>query len=245
MSGDQQMLVKNGDIRNRLLEVRENIHAAAHSAGRQDTEILLVAVSKKQPVEKIREYLAAGGTVIGENYVEEALSKRGLMSGVSVEWHMIGHIQSRKSAMVAENFDFIQSMDSLKLARRVQDSLRQINKRIPYLLEINIGSEESKSGYRIDHDDCISALYLDLDTMLTFTNLAWRGIMVMPPLGTRPESSRPYFQKAREILETFQKRFPEQQLDQLSMGTSLDYGVAITEGSTMVRIGTAIFGERV
>jgi len=235
----------NHEIKQNYLEVLGRISQAAGKSNRKVSDITLVAVTKRQPVQKLRDYLNAGGRTFGENYPEEGASKRKMLLDLPSEWHMIGHIQSRKAALVAENFDYVHSIDSMKVAEKLQNALSPTTKKLPFLVEINIADEESKFGYRISHDDDLSALFIDLDCFLGMPNLVWRGIMVMPPLSSAPNDSRTYFAKAKNLLDLLQKRYPAQRIDQLSMGTSLDYSIAIEEGATMVRVGTAIFGERV
>jgi pyridoxal phosphate enzyme (YggS family) len=233
------------EIKQNYLEVLGRMSQAAGLSNRKVSDITLVAVTKRQPVQKLREYLSAGGRTFGENYPEEGASKRKLLLDLPSEWHMIGHIQSRKAALVAENYDYVHSIDSMKVAEKLQNALSLLNRKLPFLVEINIADEESKYGYRISHADDLSALYIDLDCFLGMQNLVWRGIMVMPPLSSTADKSRVYFAKAKNLLDLLKKRYPDQQADQLSMGTSLDFPIAIEEGATMVRVGTAIFGERV
>lgn len=157
---------------------------------------------------------------------------------------MVGHVQSRKAGLVAHYFDFLQTLDFLKLARKFQDQLSVEQKILSFLVEINIGVEPNKSGYLIHTESDRALLWSDLDGILRMSNLIWRGIMIMPPISDVPEDSRRYFIQGREFLDTLKMRYPDQKVDQLSMGTSLDYQIAIQEGATMVRIGTALFGKR-
>ena len=232
------------DLQHRYDKILDNIVSTATRCGRDHADIRLVAVSKKQPIEKIAAYILAGGTILGENYPEEGAEKKQALASLKAEWHMVGHIQSRKAALVAQHYDFIHSLDSLKLADKLNNALGEQNKRLPFLLEINIGAEANKSGYLIHTDMELEKLWLDLDRIILLSNLNWRGIMIMPPFSLIAEESRSYFIQAREFLATLQNRYPTLPLDQLSMGTSLDYMPAIEEGATMVRIGTALFGER-
>jgi pyridoxal phosphate enzyme (YggS family) len=232
------------EIQHRYHKILEDMDSTAARCSRNLADIHLIAVSKKQPIEKIAAFLQAGGTILGENYPEEGAEKIQALEGLKAEWHMVGHIQSRKAPLVARHFDFIHSLDSLKLAERLQHALGEQNKQLPFLVEINIGAEINKSGYLIQTDAQLEKLWLDLDHLILLSNLNWRGIMIMPPFSSIAEESRPYFIQARELLATLKKRYPTHPLDQLSMGTSLDYFPAIEEGATMVRIGTALFGER-
>lgn len=217
---------------------------SARKSGRKLSDVELIAVSKKQSLEKIYAYLNAGGKILGENYPEEGAGKKEKLAGIYVSWHMVGHVQSRKAGLVAHYFDFLQTLDSLKLARKFQDQLSVEQKILSFLVEINIGVEPNKSGYLIHTESDRALLWSDLDGILRMSNLIWRGIMIMPPISDVPEDSRRYFIQGREFLDTLKMRYPDQKVDQLSMGTSLDYQIAIQEGATMVRIGTALFGKR-
>ena len=167
------------------------------------------------------------------------------MGGVSaVEWHMIGHVQSRKAQLVAENFNFLHSLDSPKLAKRLDRFCRETGRSLPALLEFNLGGEDSKSGWPAGNEMLWPALLDEVAPILALPNLKVQGLMVMPPLGTTAEYSRPFFQKLKRLQEYLASQFPHTDFVELSMGTSNDYEVAVQEGATLVRVGTAIVGAR-
>jgi len=232
-------------IREKYLHTLDIIATAARAANRQPQSIKLVVVTKSQPVEVAQAAIEAGAQILGENYPEEGARKLQSLPGVSaVEWHMIGHVQSRKAQTVAENFNFLHSLDSLKLAQRLDRFCREANRSLPVLLEFNLGGEDSKSGWLVSDETYWPALLDELAAVTTLPNLQVRGLMVMPPLGSAAEFSRPYFQKTRRLQEYLASQFPNVDFSELSMGTSADYEIAVEEGATFVRVGTAIVGAR-
>ena len=233
----------NEIIKNNFEQVSEQVFDAAQKSGRTGAEVKLIAVSKRQPVEKIQAYIQAGGRILGENYPEEGASKRATIADPSLEWHMIGHIQSRKVQIVAENYHWVHTLDSTRVAKRLNDALPAQDIVLPVLVEINIAVEETKSGF-VYSNRANGEFWEGLEFIQTLSHLKLCGIMVMPPLTTQPEEARLFFRRARGILEKVNQRYPNLKLDQLSMGTSQDYPYAIAEGATMVRVGTAIFGSR-
>ncbi|MBL8099451.1 MAG: YggS family pyridoxal phosphate-dependent enzyme, partial [Anaerolineales bacterium] len=183
--------------------------------------------------------------ILGENYAEEGVTKiQSLSSFSAVEWHMIGHVQSRKAQLVAEHFNFLHSLDSIKLAKRLDRFCGEAKRTLPVLLEFNVGGEDSKGGWDASDETRWSELLVELNEILALPNLQVRGLMAMPPLGDDAEFSRPFFVKVKRLQEFLIKQFPQVDFSELSMGTSLDYEVAIEEGATFVRVGTAIIGER-
>jgi hypothetical protein len=215
-------------IRDRLAQVQERIARAAERAGRRPEELTLIGVSKVMPAALIREAYEAGLRHFGENYVQEFSAKRaelGEMPGAV--FHMIGHLQSNKAAPAAELFDVIQTVDTAKLARRLHEAGRTLR----VLLEVKLGEEETKSGVAPEE---LPAL---IEAVKGFDRLDLRGLMVIPPWTEQGETSRPYFRRLRELAEPLG-------LPELSMGMSNDFEVAIEEGATLVRVGTAIFGPR-
>jgi hypothetical protein len=218
-----------------LADVRERIAAAALRAGRRPEEIALMAVSKTFPPAVIREAYEAGQRLFGENRVQEFAEKATALSGLAgAEWHMIGHLQSNKAAKAAELFSTVDSVDSLRLAQKA-------HKRLPVLIEINVGSEAAKSGAAPDSPE----LEQLLAAAVSLQALQIRGLMTIPPFTEDPQQARPYFRHLRELRDHIAARhLPGVSLDVLSMGMSHDFEVAIEEGSTCVRVGTAIFGER-
>ncbi len=222
--------------------IRERIAAAAQRAGRSPDHITLMAVSKTQPPEKIREAYDVGLRVFGENRVQEFAAKvEALRDLRGAEWHMIGHLQTNKATKTAELFRAVDSVDSLKLAEKLDAAARTLGKKLDVLIEINVGGEAAKSGVAPDSRELeellIAAPRLDA--------LVFRGLMTVPPFSDDPEGARPYFRKLRELRDTIAaRRLPNIAMDELSIGMSRDFEVAIAEGSTCVRVGTAIFGER-
>ncbi len=216
----------------------------ATGCGRDPGDVRPVVVSKSQPLEVIREAVSAGITMFGENYVEEAIEKIIILRNTALEWHMIGHVQSRKAEMVAEHFTMLHSLDSVKLARRLERSCERINRTLPVLLEFNVSGEESKFGFPAWNEGNWSNLKQEMEQILAFPHLLVCGLMTMPPFFDDPERTRPYFQRLRALQEFLKEKFPESTWNELSMGTSVDYVTAIQEGATFVRIGQAILGPR-
>ena len=223
----------------------DQIANAARKSARDPKEIRLVVVTKTQPIEVIQAAIEAGVQILGENYPEEGVMKiQSLARQSKVEWHMIGHVQSRKASLVAEHFALLHSLDSLKLAQRLDRFAADKNRVLPVLLEINVGGEHSKSGWNAADESQWDALLPDVASVLDLPNLGIQGLMTMPPLGTDPEDSRRFFQRLRRLRDHLSSRFPRVGWHELSMGTSADYMVAVEEGATLVRVGTAIVGAR-
>jgi len=196
-------------------------------------------------VEVARAAIEAGVRMLGENYPEEGVTKiQSLPSQSGVEWHMIGHVQSRKARLVAENFELLHSLDSLKLARRLDRFSAEQNRILPVLLEFNVGGEDTKSGWEASNDSHWNNFLPDVQSILDLPNLSVHGLMTMPPLGTAPEDSRRFFQRLRLLRDHLASLHADTDWHELSMGTSADYTVAVEEGATLVRIGTAIVGAR-
>jgi PLP dependent protein len=229
-------------ISQNLAEVRERIEAAALRARRNRNEITLMAVSKTFPASDIREAYEAGQRIFGENRVQEFAEKAADARALTgAEFHLIGHLQSNKSAKAVELFDAIDSVDSIRLAERLNDATAKSSKRLQILIEINVGGEQQKAGLAPGS----TALEDLLQAAPRLEHLQFRGLMAIPPFADDPEKSRSYFRMLRELRDDLSKRhLPCLELDILSMGMSHDYEVAIEEGSTCVRIGTAIFGRR-
>ncbi|MGA7375124.1 MAG: YggS family pyridoxal phosphate-dependent enzyme [Candidatus Sulfotelmatobacter sp.] len=229
-------------ITENIAAVSERIEKAAKRAGRPREDIALMAVTKTQPTEKIREAYHAGLNLFGENRVQEFSAKVAALADLyDAEWHMIGHLQTNKAARTVGLFHAVDSVDSLKLAEKLDASARKLGKKLNVLIEINLGGEVAKSGAASDSPD-LGAL---LQAAPRFEALTFRGLMTVPPFADDPQSARPYFQKLRELRDQISARkLPAIEMTQLSMGMSHDFEVAIEEGSTCVRVGTAIFGER-
>jgi pyridoxal phosphate enzyme (YggS family) len=232
-------------IREKYQFTLDQIATAARKSSRDPKEIRLVVVTKSQPVEVAQAAIEAGAQVLGENYPEEGVAKIQSLAGQSgVEWHMIGHVQSRKARLVADHFALLHSLDSLKLAQRLNRFAGERDRVLPVLLEFNVGGEESKSGWNAADESHWNALLPDISSILELPNLRIHGLMTMPPLETDPQDARRFFIRLRSLREHFASQFPQADWHELSMGTSADYTVAVEEGATLVRVGTAIVGAR-
>ena len=229
-------------IASNLSAIHDRITAAARRSRRNPSDIALMAVCKTFPSEAILEAYDAGQRLFGENRVQEFAEKFPKVADlVDVRFHMIGHLQSNKTAKAAEIFHAVDSIDSARLAQRLNDAAQKLGKALDVLIEINVGGEEAKSGLPPDSPE-IEAILMQA---AQWTNLLIRGLMTVPPYIEDAEGTRPYFRKLRELRDGLAAReFQAVSLDVLSMGMSHDFEVAIEEGSTRVRIGTAIFGER-
>jgi pyridoxal phosphate enzyme (YggS family) len=225
-------------ISENIAKIHERMEAAARTSGRRLEDIVLMAVTKTHPAELIREAYAAGHRVFGENRVQEFAAKAGALGDMrEAEWHMIGHLQTNKAGKAAELFAAIDSVDSLKLAEKLDAAAQSKGKRLRVLIEINVGGEEAKSGVAPDSSE--------LEEIFTSAS-QFCGLMTIPPYTESPEGARPYFRKLRDLRDTIAgRKLPAVTMDVLSMGMSHDFEVAVEEGSTCVRVGTAIFGERV
>jgi PLP dependent protein len=229
-------------IADNIASLRERIARAAGRVGRKPDSITLMAVSKTMQPERIREAYAAGLRVFGENRVQEFEGKHGALSDLKdAEWHLIGHLQSNKAKKAVELFSAIDSVDSLRLAERLNQAAEQSGKKLPVLIEIKVGEEESKAGIPLDSPELESLLR----AAPGLNYLLIRGLMTVPPFTENPEGARPYFRVLRDLRDQIAARdLPAVQMELLSMGMSHDFEVAIEEGSTCVRVGTAIFGAR-
>jgi PLP dependent protein len=228
-------------IAENISRIRERIHGAAARAGRDASSITLMAVSKTFAPEAIHEAYAAGIRVFGENRVQEFAGKaENLRELTDARWHMIGHLQSNKAAKAAELFHAIDSVDTFKLAQKLNEAASAGGKKLSVLVEINVGGEAAKSGMDLGSAE----LERVLKEAHTFTSLQFQGLMTIPPYTDDPQGARPYFRKLRELREQLEERGYPAALDNLSMGMSHDFEVAIEEGSTCIRVGTAIFGGR-
>lgn len=232
----------NVSISENIAQVHERIANAARRAGRRADEIALMAVTKTHPPERIREAYHAGLRLFGENRVQEFAGKASALSGLSgAEWHMIGHLQTNKASKAAELFGAVDSVDSVKLAEKLNTAAQAAEKKLSVLIEVNIGREEAKSGVALGSQELEDLL----QGAPRLEALEFRGLMTVPPYTDDPEGARPYFRKLRELRDTIASRKVSQiSMDVLSMGMSHDFEVAIEEGSTCVRVGTSIFGER-
>jgi len=225
-----------------IAEIRERVAGAARRAGRSPDDVTLMAVTKTFPVDAIREAYAAGIRVFGENRVQEFGGKcDGVRDLAGAEWHMIGHLQTNKAGKAVELFSAIDSIDSVKLAERINAAGQAAEKKVDVLIEVNVGGEAAKSGVlpasREIEDILLAAPRLD--------HVAVHGLMTVPPFAEDPEIARPFFRRMRELRDLISARaLPAVEMEVLSMGMSHDFEVAIEEGSSCVRIGSAIFGRR-
>lgn len=223
--------------------VSEKITKSAKSSGRAGEDVRLVVVTKGQSISKISEVINAGARDLGENYPEETVKKIADMGSISehVNWHMIGHLQSRKVKFVVNAFSMMHSIDRTSIANEINAKLERP---LDVLLEVNLSGEESKGGFLLSErkywpDFCTTVLELN-----QLDRLRIKGLMTMPPYTQDPEASRPIFRACRELREFLVKQTGLATLRELSMGTSLDYSIAIEEGATFVRVGEAIMGAR-
>jgi pyridoxal phosphate enzyme (YggS family) len=225
-----------------VARIRERMAHAAARAGRAPESITLMAVSKTVEPERIRAAYQAGLRVFGENRVQEFADKSGQLAELKdAEWHLIGHLQSNKSRKAAELFHAVDSVDSLRLAEKLDQAAGQSGKILLVLIEINVGGEENKTGVSADSPE----LEQLLQSASRLEHLHVRGLMTVPPYTEDPEGARPFFRKLRELRDAIAARkLPAVEMVALSMGMSHDFEVAIEEGSTCVRVGTGIFGAR-
>ena len=229
-------------IAKNIASIRERMKAAATRAGRNVDDVTLMAVSKTVPPDLIRGAYLAGARVFGENRVQEFAEKVDALRDLSnAVWHMIGHLQTNKAAKAAELFAAVDSIDSLRLAQKLNSVAQQAGKKLGVLIEINVGDEAAKTGVAPESQE----LEKILQAAPSLDHLEIRGLMTIPPLTNDPQEARPYFLKLRELQKQISTRqLPRVDLHVLSMGMSHDFEIAIEEGSTCVRVGTAIFGER-
>jgi len=229
------------DIEANLRRVRERIAEAALRKGRRPEDITLVAVTKTIDPERILIAARLGVKHFGENRVQEALRKIPVVNqalGAPPTWHMVGHLQTNKVRKALGIFDFIHSVDSVRLAREINKRAGRESKVIPILLEVNISGEATKFGFAPEEvEDAVREI-------LSFPNLSVQGLMTIAPIVNDPEEARPFFRRLRELRDYLAEQFPQIDWKHLSMGMTDDFEVAIEEGATMVRLGRAIFGER-
>jgi pyridoxal phosphate enzyme (YggS family) len=229
-------------IAENIAHVRERMAAAAKRVGRDPNSITLMAVSQTVEPARIIEAYRAGLRVFGENRVQEFQDKSAALAELAeAEWHLIGHLQTNKARKSVELFQAVDSVDSLRLAQKLDQAAAQFNKVLPVLIEINVGGESSKSGIPLDSPDLDELLH----GAAQLEHLEVRGLMAVPPLTEDPEGARPYFRLLRDLRDSIAgRRLPRIGMDALSLGMSHDFETAIEEGSTCIRVGTAIFGER-
>jgi len=226
-------------IKENLDKINRKILETAKACNRSSDAVKLIAVSKRKSVQAIKEAIEAGARHFGENYIQEAVEKIDIIADESITWHFIGHLQSNKAKFAVKYFEYIHTVDNVKLAKEINKQARKNSKLQKILLQINIGEELTKSGARIENAiDLVKQIH-------RFENLSIEGLMCMPPFFDDPEEARGYFRQLIQIKEKIMdKNFDTVSMSHLSMGMSSDFKVAIEEGSTMVRVGTSIFGSR-
>jgi len=226
------------EISENLARVRERIETAARRSGREPERVRLVAVSKTVGPERVRQAIEAGVKILGENYVQEAQKKIEAL-GHDVTWHFIGHLQTNKAKLAARLFDLIHSVDRVNLAQELDRQAKLQGKVWPVLLQVNISGETTKFGAQEKE------IFMLAEKLSEMEGIEIKGLMAMPPFFEDPEASRPYFVELRKLGERLgQQKIPRISMEELSMGMSNDFEVAIEEGATLVRVGTAIFGPR-
>lgn len=224
-------------IQSNIEAIGQRIFRAAEGCGRSPDDVNLVAVGKTQPAESIRAAISSGARIIGENYIQEARDKFNALIDLDVQWHFIGHLQTNKAKFAVRMFDLIHSVDSLKLARELNKQARKAAKAQAILVQVNISGEAAKSGTQAEETNEL------VQNILSFEHLQLKGLMTMPPFFDAPEKARPYFAALRELRDQMENQLGIS-LPELSMGMTGDFEVAIEEGATLVRIGTALFGAR-
>jgi pyridoxal phosphate enzyme (YggS family) len=222
-----------------VARVRERVRQAAQRVGRDPASVRLVAAAKTVDVARIRAAIASGVTIVGENYLQEARRKIGQLGRDVVEWHLIGTLQRNKVRYIFDLFDLLHAVDRLELAEEIHRRGQRLGRRMPVLLEVNIGGEASKSGF------LPQALLDEVEKLARLTHMPVKGLMTVPPPTATPEEARPFYQELRDLRDRLVRKGIEG-LDfaELSMGMTADFEVAIEEGATLVRVGTAIFGPR-
>lgn len=223
-------------IADNIERVRERIARAAARAGRMAADVELVAITKRHPAEKVREAIAAGQTLFGESRVQEARAKIPELPS-NLRWHFVGHLQRNKIRHALPLFELFHGVDSLELAREMNRIAAEEGAHVRVLLEVNVAGEGTKFGFKPE------AVRQEMEALLALPRLSIEGLMCLPPLAKEAEASRKYFAQLRELRDSLAEKFGAS-LTHLSMGMTQDYWVAVEEGATLVRIGTAIFGER-
>jgi pyridoxal phosphate enzyme (YggS family) len=233
--------MSSATIRTRLAAVKSDIREIANRAGRSLDDIRLIAVSKTRSLDEVKQAIDAGQRDFGENTIQDALTKVPELGDRDVRWHFIGHLQSKKARQIPHNFHWVHSVDSIKLAQKLSNAMvnAEVDTRINCLIQANVSAEASKAG--LDKTEILP--FLDELLRLELPGISWRGLMTIGVQGDDYQT-RSAFAELRQLLGQCRYEFGLNDFDQLSMGMSNDYAIAIEEGATMVRVGTAIFGER-
>jgi len=226
-------------MKQRLDALKSRIRQTALDCGRDPASVRLVAVSKTHPAERVKSAIEAGAEILGENYIQEARTKIDNLSEESVSWHFIGHLQRNKAKFAVPLFDLIHSVDSVRLAKEIDKQAAKHDKVQEILVQVNISGEETKSG--IDPEECL----VMLREIAGMKRVAVKGLMTMPPFFDQPEKARPFFSALKGLADEVRNaKISGIEMAELSMGMTGDFEAAIAEGATLVRVGTAIFGER-
>ena len=225
-------------------QILDRVASAALKSGRKPDQICVVVVTKAHSIETVKAVVDSGIENIGENYVEEAILKMNSINVKNIKWHMIGHIQSRKARLVSQYFQFVHSVDRIKVARKLNQALETIQTKLPILLECNVSGETTKHGFPAWDDEQWFGLEAEIEEIVELPNIRVQGLMTIPPWNPNPEESRTYFKRLVRLQNYLGREFPHATWDDLSMGMSNDFEIAIQEGATYVRIGTAIVGPR-
>ncbi|HBG75068.1 MAG: YggS family pyridoxal phosphate enzyme [Chloroflexi bacterium GWB2_49_20] len=233
------------EIKTNLEIVQNKIEKAALKVGRDPKSVRLIVVTKSQPMDMVKAAIEAGAKLLGESYAEEGVNKIIALENESgLEWHMIGHVQSRKANLIAMNFNKLHSLDGIKLAIRLDRFLGESGKELPVLLEFNVGGEDSKYGWQASDPNSWTKFLPEIKQILELPHLQITGLMTMPPFYDDPEKARPHFSNLRMLRDFLSRKFSDANWEELSMGTSSDYEIAVEEGATFIRIGQAILGKR-
>ncbi|MDD5467503.1 MAG: YggS family pyridoxal phosphate-dependent enzyme [Anaerolineales bacterium] len=228
-----------------LVRVQTQIAQACQRSQREPGAVRLIVVTKGHPVETLRAAIQAGATDLGENYVEEGMAKIAALGGENAPtWHMIGHVQSRKAKAAVENFSWVHSLDSLKLAARMERFAEEYGCKVKALIECNVSGEETKFGFPVFAEDRWEDLLAPFEQLASLRCVEIVGLMTMAPFLPQAEAARPFFHRLARLRDFLRSRIPSVEWRELSMGMSADFEVAIEEGATMVRIGQAILGPR-
>jgi len=231
-------------IRQNIEVVLERIDISAKTAGRDPKNITLVAVTKQKPASVVKILSDFGIKRIAESYLKEALFKIELLKDLNIEWHMIGAIQHGKEKEIAAKFTEVHSLESTKTANKLDKYAKLYERTLPVYLEFNISGEETKHGLGAWNENQWSGLIPEVSEILDLSNIVVKGLMTMAPYSNNPQNARPYFQRLRQLRDYLSREFPGLNLNGLSMGMSGDYEVAIEEGATVLRIGSALVGHR-
>lgn len=231
-------------FRNKIDSLLGRIHKAAQIAGRDPENISLIAVTKQKPATVIKALSEYGIKKIGESYLKEALFKIDLLKDLGIEWHMIGSIQRGKEKEIAARFSEVHSLESIKIGRNLNKFAINYSRTLPAYLEFNVSGEETKHGWDAWDVDKWPDLIPDIEEILDLSNIQIKGLMTMAPYSSDPQAAQPYFKQLRLLRDFLSEQFPASSLSELSMGMSGDFEVAIQEGATVLRIGSALVGPR-